>query len=118
MDKDTLQEIRLARLRKGYSQENMGHLLGIHQTTYSDIESGKRSDLAPELVDRIKALVDLPIHPPDGQALTGISHSAPENHDVLTALTEQLRRLNENLESYFIKRGGAAIKTERLLLAN
>jgi len=35
------EKIRLLRLQKGYSQENMADLLGISTTVYGDIERGK-----------------------------------------------------------------------------
>ncbi|TAE40639.1 MAG: helix-turn-helix domain-containing protein [Runella slithyformis] len=35
------EKIRLLRLQKGYSQENMADLLGVSTTAYGDIERGK-----------------------------------------------------------------------------
>lgn len=36
-----LKKIRIARLEKGFSQENMADLLGISQCAYSNLENGK-----------------------------------------------------------------------------
>jgi len=36
-----LKKIRIARLEKEYSQENMADLLGISQCAYSNLENGK-----------------------------------------------------------------------------
>jgi transcriptional regulator with XRE-family HTH domain len=36
-----LKKIRIARLEKEYSQENMAELLGISQCAYSNLENGK-----------------------------------------------------------------------------
>jgi XRE family transcriptional regulator, regulator of sulfur utilization len=38
---EIIEKIRLLRLQKGYSQENMAELLGVSTTAYGDIERGK-----------------------------------------------------------------------------
>lgn len=55
MDKPLGYRIRKMRELKGYKQEYMAERLGIGQTSYSDIESGK----AKLTVDRLKKIAEL-----------------------------------------------------------
>ena len=60
---DTLKKlrnlIRTYRLKKGYSQENMAELLGISQSSYTNIESGKNKLTIDKLLEIIQ-LLDIP----------------------------------------------------------
>ena len=60
---DTLKKlrnlIRTYRLKKGYSQENMAELLGISQSSYANIESGKNKLTIDKLLEIIQ-LLDIP----------------------------------------------------------
>jgi len=47
--KPIIEQIRLSRLQKGLSQENVGDLLGISTTAYGDIERGKTEMTLPRL---------------------------------------------------------------------
>ncbi|MEZ4904963.1 MAG: helix-turn-helix transcriptional regulator [Spirosomataceae bacterium] len=49
MMKTITEQIRVSRLQKGLSQENMADLLGISTTAYGDIERGKTEMTLPRL---------------------------------------------------------------------
>ena len=52
------EKIRLQRLQRGFSQENMADLLGLSTTAYGDIERGK-TELTLSRLNQIAAVLDL-----------------------------------------------------------
>jgi transcriptional regulator with XRE-family HTH domain len=54
-------EMRDARKRKGFSQEQMAHKVGTTQSTYSRIESGFLQQPDEEIVQRIADILEVPI---------------------------------------------------------
>ncbi|SHI41707.1 DNA-binding transcriptional regulator, XRE-family HTH domain [Cruoricaptor ignavus] len=54
--KNLRQLIRLYRLKKGYSQEVMGELLGISQSAYANIENGKNKITVDKLLEIMRLL--------------------------------------------------------------
>lgn len=54
--KNLRQLIRLYRLKKGYSQEAMGELLGISQSAYANIENGKNKITVDKLLEIMRLL--------------------------------------------------------------
>lgn len=54
------EQIRLKRLQKGLSQENMADLLGMSTTAYGDIERG-RTELTLPRLEKIAAVLEFPV---------------------------------------------------------
>lgn len=54
-------EMRVARLKLGLNQEQLAHLAGTTQPTYSRIESGYTRQPDEELVQRIAEILEVPI---------------------------------------------------------
>jgi transcriptional regulator with XRE-family HTH domain len=48
--------IRIERLKKGWSQENMAHMMNISQAAYSKLESGHTTMSLPRLCEIAKIL--------------------------------------------------------------
>ena len=44
-------DLRLARKKAGYTQDDLAHLLVAHQTIVSQLEHGKRRPSLPEIID-------------------------------------------------------------------
>lgn len=45
------QDLRLARKKAGYTQEDVAHLLSAHQSVVSDLEQGRRRPSLEEVID-------------------------------------------------------------------
>lgn len=54
------EQIRLKRLQKGLSQENMADLLGMSTTAYGDIERG-RTELTLPRLEKIAGVLEYPV---------------------------------------------------------
>ncbi len=99
-----LHSLRLARLKKGYSQKNVADELGMSQPNYSNIESGKRDEVPDELLQRIGSIVGLepPNDPPPAEA-------APLDGNLLHQVIHHLDALKAcflKMASSDTKRGG------------
>ncbi len=97
--KETLHErIRLLRLQRGYSQENMAYELGLSTTAYGDIERGK-TDLTLSRLNQVANV--LRVAATDLLTGDGMTHESPaqeataENHE---AETLRLRLDKQQLE--------------------
>ncbi len=63
-----LKKIRIARLEKEYSQENMAEFLGISQCAYSNLENGK-TKLGLKCLRKISRILDLQLSLTDSKKL-------------------------------------------------
>lgn len=56
----TEEKIRLARLEKGFSQENMADMLGISTTAYGDLERGK-TEMTVNRLQKVAEILNLQV---------------------------------------------------------
>ncbi|WP_439556683.1 helix-turn-helix domain-containing protein [Dyadobacter sp.] len=95
------EKIRLIRLQKGLSQENMADMLGLSTTAYGDLERG-RTELSVSRLENIAKLLDVKL--PD---LLGFDSVSMSETDWLkqenTRLLAENRRLQNELDQWKLK---------------
>lgn len=84
------EQIRMKRLQKGLSQENMADLLGMSTTAYGDIERG-RTELTLPRLEKIAGVLEFPV-----VELLGIRQEPDSELDWMRR--ENLRLQAENLQ--------------------
>lgn len=100
MKTNVIEKIRLLRLQKGYSQENMADLLGLSTTAYGDLERGK-TELTLSRLQHIAAALDIELT----TLLTDAALPAPTAPDLTAQLeTQQLEIEKLRLEIAHWKR--------------
>lgn len=114
-------EIRLARLRLGFSQKNMADELGISQASYSNFENGKLKKEPPlELLERVFAILGMESYPKENpEPINADTSSNPENITAqligkLDMLETEIGSLKNQLADY-LKSGGGVGVSEFLL---
>jgi transcriptional regulator with XRE-family HTH domain len=95
------EKIRLIRLQKGLSQENMADMLGLSTTAYGDLERG-RTELSVSRLENIAKLLDVKL--PD---LLGFDSGSMSETDWLrqenTRLVAENRRMQNELDQWKLK---------------
>lgn len=107
--KETLHErIRLLRLQRGYSQENMAYELGLSTTAYGDIERGK-TDLTLSRLNQVAQV----LHVSATDLLTGdgLTHEKRPAQEIVVDLTE-----NHEAETLRLRLDKQQLEIEKLRL--
>ncbi|CAG5069928.1 hypothetical protein DYBT9623_02668 [Dyadobacter sp. CECT 9623] len=95
------EKIRLIRLQKGLSQENMADMLGLSTTAYGDLERG-RTELSVSRLENIAKLLDVPL-----QEMLGFDSLSMSETDWLrqenTRLLAENRRMQNELDQWKLK---------------
>ena len=95
------EKIRLIRLQKGLSQENMADMLGLSTTAYGDLERG-RTELSVSRVENIAKLLDVPL--PELLGFDGLTMSETEwLRQENTRLLAENRRMQNELDQWKMK---------------
>ncbi|MCE7069467.1 helix-turn-helix domain-containing protein [Dyadobacter sp. CY327] len=95
------EKIRLIRLQKGLSQENMADMLGLSTTAYGDLERG-RTELSVSRVENIAKLLDVPL--PELLGFDGLTMSETEwLRQENTRLLSENRRMQNELDQWKMK---------------
>ena len=95
------EKIRLIRLQKGLSQENMADMLGLSTTGYGDLERG-RTELSVSRVENIAKLLDVPL--PELLGFDGLTMSETEwLRQENTRLLSENRRMQNELDQWKMK---------------
>lgn len=104
------ERIRLQRLQRGLSQENMADLLNLSTTAYGDIERGK-TDLTLSRLNQIAGVFNLSLRSLISDEDTPVVEAVPlshQNHELetlrLTAEKQQLELDKLRLETDYWKR--------------
>ncbi|NIJ51537.1 helix-turn-helix domain-containing protein [Dyadobacter arcticus] len=95
------EKIRLMRLQKGLSQENMADMLGLSTTAYGDLERG-RTELSISRLENISKYLDIPL--PELMGFDSLSMSETEwLRQENTRLVAENRRLLNELDQWKMK---------------
>ncbi|MCF2491788.1 helix-turn-helix domain-containing protein [Dyadobacter chenhuakuii] len=95
------EKIRMIRLQKGLSQENMADMLGLSTTAYGDLERG-RTELSVSRVENIAKLLDVPL--PELLGFDGLTMSETEwLRQENTRLLAENRRMQNELDQWKMK---------------
>ncbi|WP_031526348.1 helix-turn-helix domain-containing protein [Dyadobacter crusticola] len=95
------EKIRLIRLQKGLSQENMADMLGLSTTAYGDLERG-RTELSVSRLENIAKLLDVKL--PDLLGFDSVSMSETDwLRQENTRLLAENRRLQNELDQWKLK---------------
>lgn len=95
------EKIRMIRLQKGLSQENMADMLGLSTTAYGDLERG-RTELSVSRVENIAKLLDVPL--PELLGFDGLTMSETEwLRQENTRLLSENRRMQNELDQWKTK---------------
>ncbi len=95
------ERIRLIRLQKGLSQENMADMLSLSTTAYGDLERG-RTELSVSRVENIARLLDVPL--PELLGLDSLTMSETEwLRQENTRLLAENRRMQNELDQWKLK---------------
>jgi transcriptional regulator with XRE-family HTH domain len=95
------EKIRMIRLQKGLSQENMADMLGLSTTAYGDLERG-RTELSVSRVENIAKLLDVPL--PELLGFDGLTMSETEwLRQENTRLLSENRRMQNELDQWKMK---------------
>lgn len=90
---DLSDKIRLLRLQKGLSQENMADMMGLSTSAYGDVERG-RTELSYARIESIAKLLDVPL-----PELLGFEVQTLSETEWLRQENERLLALNNKLQS-------------------
>ena len=95
------ERIRLIRLQKGLSQENMADMLSLSTTAYGDLERG-RTELSVSRVENIAKLLDVPL--PELLGFDSLTMSETEwLRQENTRLLAENRRMQNELDQWKVK---------------
>jgi XRE family transcriptional regulator, regulator of sulfur utilization len=92
------EKIRLVRVQKGLSQENMADMMGLSTTAYGDLERG-RTEVSVSRLENIARLLDVPLHELLGmqpETLSEVEWLRQEN----ARLTAQNNRLQSEVDQW------------------
>ncbi|QRR03515.1 helix-turn-helix domain-containing protein [Dyadobacter sandarakinus] len=87
------ERVRLIRLQKGLSQENMADMLGLSTTAYGDLERG-RTEVSISRLENIAKVLDMPV-----QELLGLNTSTLSEAEWLRQENARLLAANERLQA-------------------
>jgi len=87
------ERIRLFRLQKSLSQENMADMLGLSTTAYGDLERG-RTELSVSRLETIAKLLDIPL-----AELLGLESATLSETEWLRQENTRLLALNSKLQN-------------------
>ena len=81
------EKIKAARLRKGYTQEELGNLIGVQKSAVAKYEKGRVVNIKRSVLAKLSKVLDIP----PAELVGGVTPEIQKNNDIMADIIVRMR---------------------------